>query len=63
MENLLHQYKVVSAHAMPNDLVVSMVFRCMEPMFATSFWLTLDDSIDCNTLKEKLILMDKNSRV
>ena len=37
--------------------------RCVDQNVRRHLELTLDDSVDYNTLKEKLILMDKNSRV
>ena len=61
LDLLLDQYRVASGHAMSDDLVVSTVLRCVEPNVRRHLELTLDDSVDYNTLKEKLILMDKNS--
>ena len=65
MDLLLDQYRLASGHPMPDDLVVSTVLRCIEPNLRRHLELTMDDSITYEGLKEnqKLILMDKNSRV
>ena len=63
MDLLLDQYRVASGHPMPDDLVVATVLRCIEPSLRRHLELTMDDSITYEGLKEKLILMDKNSRV
>ena len=63
MDLLLDQYRLASGHPMPDDLVVSTVLRCIEPNLRRHLELTMDDSITYESLKEKLILMDKNSRV
>ena len=62
LDLLLDQYRVASGHTMPDDLVVSTVLRCVEPSIRKHLELTLDDSVNYGTLKEKLILMGKNSR-
>ena len=63
MDLLLDQYRVASGHPMPDDLVVSTILRCIDPNVRRHLELTMDDSMTYNILKEKLILMDKNSRV
>ena len=63
LDLLLDQYRVASGHEMPDDLVVSTVMRCVDQNVRRHLELTVDDTVDYNTLKEKLILMDKNSRV
>ena len=47
---------------MPDDLVVSTVMRCVDINVKKHLELTMDDSLDYQQLKERLIVMDKNSQ-
>ena len=58
----LDQYRLASGHPMPDDLVVSTVMRCVDINVRKHLELTMDDSLDYQQLKERLIVMDKNSR-
>lgn len=62
LDLLLDQYRLASGHEMPEDLVVATVLRCVTPNVRQHLELTLDDKVDYQALKEKLILMDKNSK-
>ena len=62
LDLLLDQYRLASGHPMPDDLVVSTVLRCVDINVRKHLELTMDDSLDYQQLKERLIVMDKNSR-
>ena len=62
LDLLLDQYRLASGHPMPDDLVVSTVMRCVDINVRKRLELTMDDSLDYQQLKERLIVMDKNSR-
>ena len=62
LDLLLDQYQLASGHSMPEDLAVATVLRCVAPSVRQHLELTLDDKIDYYSLKERLILMDKNSK-
>ena len=59
---LLEQYEMASGQTMPDDLIVSTILRCIDVNTRRHLELTMDDSMTYNTLKEKLILMDKNTK-
>ena len=62
LDLLLEQYRLSSGHAMPDDLVVSTVLRCLEPGLRRHLEMTMDDAVDYEKLKDKLVLLDKNVR-
>ena len=62
LDLLLEQYRLSSGHAMPDDLVVSTVLRCLEPGLRRHLEMTMDDTVDYEKLKDKLVLLDKNVR-
>ena len=63
LDLLLDQYRLASGHPMPDDLVVSTVLRCVDPSLRRHLEMTLDDTVNYESLKEKLVLLDKNVRV
>ena len=63
LDLLLDQHRLASGRPMPDDLVVSTVLRCVDVNVRKHLELTMDDSLDYQQLKERLIIMDKNARV
>ena len=57
---LLEQCKLASGQRMPDDLIVSTVLRCIDGSTRRHLELTMDESMSYGSLKEKLVLMDKN---
>ena len=69
LENLLHfdalldQYELAAGHRMPDDLTVSTVMRCLDGPTRRHLELVMDEGMDYPKLKDKLILLDKNTKV
>ena len=60
---LLDQYELASGAQLPDDLAVSTVLRCLDSATRRHLEMTMDETlVDYPTLKERLILMDKNSK-
>ena len=47
---------------MPDDLAVSTVLRCVDTQARRRLEMVMDDKMDYRSLKDKLILLDKNTR-
>ena len=47
---------------MPDDLTVSTVLRCLDSGTRRHLEMVMDDTMDYSKLKDKLILLDKNTR-
>ena len=68
MENLLQfdalldQYELAAGHRMPDDLTVSTVLRCLDGPTRRHLEMVMDESMDYAKLKDKLILLDKNTK-
>ena len=69
LENLLHfdalldQYELAAGHRLPDDLTVSTVMRCLDGPTRRHLELVMDEGMDIPKLKDKLILLDKNTKV
>ena len=59
---VLEQYALTSGNPMPDDLVVATVMRCVDAGARKHLQYSMDDSMTYQQLKEKLILLDKNTR-
>ena len=59
---LLDQYELASGAKMPDDLAVSTVLRCIDAPTRRHLEMVMDDDITYSKLKEKLILLDKNTK-
>ena len=59
---LLEQYELASGQRMPDDLIVSTVLRCIDGSTRRHLELTMDELMNYGNVKEKLVLMDKNTR-
>ena len=68
VENLLHfdmlldQYELAAGHRMPDDLTVSTVLRCLDSATRRHLEMVMDEGMDYAALKDKLILLDKNTK-
>ena len=59
---LLDQYELAAGHRMPDDLTVSTVLRCLDGATRRHLEMVMDDGMDYAKLKDKLILLDKNTK-
>ena len=59
---LLDQYELAAGHRMPDDLTVSTVLRCLDGGTRRHLEMIMDDTMDYAKLKDKLILLDKNTK-
>ena len=59
---LLDQYELASGHRMPDDLTVSTVLRCLDGPMRKHLEMVMDEGMDYTKLKDKLILLDKNTK-
>ena len=59
---LLDQYELAAVHRMPDDLTVSIVLRCLDGPTGRQLEMIMDEGLDCAKLKDKLILLDKNTK-
>lgn len=59
---LLDQYETASGAQVPDDLVVSTILRCLDAPARRHLEMIMDDAMDYTKLKEKLILLDKNTK-
>ena len=56
-DQLLEQYEYASGHPMPDDLVVSTIWRCVDQTTRRHLQLTLGETSTYFDVKEKLIFM------
>ena len=61
-DSLLDQYELASGQRMPDDLAVSTVLRCIDAPTRRHLEMIMDENINYEKLKEKLILLDKNTK-
>lgn len=61
-DSLLDQYELASGARMPDDLAVSTVLRCIDAPTRRNLEMVMEDDITDSKLKEKLILLDKNTK-
>ena len=61
-DSLLDQYELAAGHRMHDDLTVSTVLRCLDSGTRRHLEMVMDDTMDYSKLKDKLILLDKNTR-
>ncbi|CAL1158384.1 unnamed protein product [Cladocopium goreaui] len=59
---LLDQYELAAGHRMPDDLTVSIVLRCLDGPTRRHLEMIMDEGMDYAKLKDKLILLDKNTK-
>ena len=61
-DSLLDQDGMASGKKMPDDLAVSTVLRCIEAPTRKHLEIVMDDDFSYSKLKDKLILLDKNTK-
>ena len=61
-DQFLDQYELASGAKMPDDIAVSTVLRCVDTQTRRHLEMVMDDKMDYRSLKDKLILLDKNTR-
>eukprot|EP00435_Cladocopium_sp_Y103_P053839 s1657_g17.t1 len=61
-DSLLDHYELAAGHRMPDDLTVGTVLRCLDGTTRRHLEMIMDDSMDYAKLKEKLIILDKNTK-
>eukprot|EP00435_Cladocopium_sp_Y103_P028310 s1787_g7.t1 len=59
---LLDQYELAAGHRMPDDLTVSTVLRCLDSATRRHLEMVMDEGMNYAQLKDKLILLDKNTK-
>ena len=59
---LLDQYELAAGHRMPDDLTVSTVLRCLDGATCRHLEMIMDEGMEYSALKDKLILLDKNTK-
>lgn len=60
--SLLDQYETASGKRVPDDLTVSTVLRCIDAPTRKHIEMIMDNDFSCVKLKEKLIVLDRNTR-
>ena len=61
-DSLLDQYEMASGQKMPDDLTVSTILRCIDAPTRRHLEMVMDETYTYGKLKEKLILLDKNTK-
>eukprot|EP00435_Cladocopium_sp_Y103_P000040 s2725_g1.t1 len=61
-DSLLDQYELASGQKMPDDLTVSTILRCIDAPTRRHLEMVMDETYTYGKLKEKLILLDKNTK-
>ena len=61
-DSLLDQFELASGARMPDDLAVSTVLRCIDAPTRRHLEMVMEDDITYSKLKDKLILLDKNTK-
>ena len=61
-DSLLDQYELASVASMPDDLAVSTVLRCIDAPTRRHLEMVMEDDITYSKLKDKLIMLDKNTK-
>ena len=61
-DSLLDQYELASGQPMPDDLAVSTILRCIDAPTRRHLEMVMEDDVTYSKLKERLILLDKNTK-